>query len=294
MKSLLHILVFCCLCIITQAQQNFDEAIRQGDEAFRKGQYKLAIKKYFAAEALEPAKKKTVKEKVEKVFDKTEALRIEAVHQKNRADIALAEAKKQTRIAQANYLISEAKSATETDPTLALRLAEQSLRAYLIPANEKEALKIYRENAFYKIAGQHKYPITAIAFAPDGRSVLTGSSDNTARLWDLKGNTLQEFKGHSSYVISVAFAPDGRAVLTGSWDNTARLWDLKGNTLQEFKGHSSPVYSIAFAPDGRAVLTGSWDNTARLWQIAPPPSEFLKTVNIEPLSPEQKKKYGIK
>jgi hypothetical protein len=55
--------------------------------------------------------------------------------------------------------------------------------------------------------------------------VLTGSSDNTARLWEADtGKLLITFQGHTHGVTSVAFSPDGRRVLTGSRDNTARLW----------------------------------------------------------------------
>jgi uncharacterized caspase-like protein len=100
--------------------------------------------------------------------------------------------------------------------------------------------------------------------------VLTGSLDNTARLWDVAiGKELQRLEGHSSVVWAVAFAPDGRTVLTGSLDNTARLWDAAtGKELQRFEGHSKGVTAVAFAPDGRTALTGSEDHTARLWDLA--------------------------
>ncbi len=65
------------------------------------------------------------------------------------------------------------------------------------------------------------------AISPDGKMILTGSSDNTARLWDAEtarpvGPPLQ----HGDTVDSVAFSPDGRTVGTGSLDRTARLWDV--------------------------------------------------------------------
>ena len=68
--------------------------------------------------------------------------------------------------------------------------------------------------------------VTSVCFSPDGRQVLTGSDDNTARLWDAAtGQELRRFEGHTLPVWSVCFSPDGRQVLTGSSDKTVRLWD---------------------------------------------------------------------
>ncbi|MHC4727491.1 MAG: WD40 repeat domain-containing protein [Planctomycetota bacterium] len=67
-----------------------------------------------------------------------------------------------------------------------------------------------------------------MAFSPDGTRVLTGSEDETARLWEAEtGQEIRTFRGHTSYVWSVAFSPDGTRVLTGSPDGTARIWQLE-------------------------------------------------------------------
>src|SRR4029077_11861096 len=69
--------------------------------------------------------------------------------------------------------------------------------------------------------------INSVAFSPDGLHVLTGSSDETARLWSAAtGQEIGVFTGHEGSIYSVAFSPDGLHVLTGSTDKTARLWDV--------------------------------------------------------------------
>jgi WD40 repeat protein len=68
-----------------------------------------------------------------------------------------------------------------------------------------------------------------VAFSPDGKTVLTGSHDKTARLWDAgTGKPIGAPLQHQGPVVAVAFSPDGKTVLTGSgWpDKSARLWRL--------------------------------------------------------------------
>src|SRR5262249_54799777 len=73
----------------------------------------------------------------------------------------------------------------------------------------------------------HTKGVHDAVFSPDGRYILTGSYDGTARLWDeATGTLVRTFSGHSSSVMSVAFSPDGQYILTGSEDRTVRLWDM--------------------------------------------------------------------
>src|SRR6266511_5927444 len=61
----------------------------------------------------------------------------------------------------------------------------------------------------------HVHWTLSVAFSPDGRTVLSGSYDNTLKLWDVAtGTEIRTFAGHSSSVHSVAFSPDGRTVLS--------------------------------------------------------------------------------
>jgi WD40 repeat protein len=113
--------------------------------------------------------------------------------------------------------------------------------------------------------------VRSVAFSPDGKTILTGNDDGTARLWDAtSGTLLRTLQGDRDDVLSVAFSPDGRSVLTASrGDKTAQLWDAtSGARLRTLQGHTGDVFSAAFSPDGKTVLTGSGDWTARLWDTA--------------------------
>jgi len=134
------------------------------------------------------------------------------------------------------------------------------------PANSPLlALQTILDNIWERNQLQHQSVVSAVAISPDGKQILTGSGDNTARLWNNHGNLIKELTGHQGQVNAVAISPDGKQILTGSGDNTARLWDNQGNLIKELTGHQGWVRAVAISPDGQQILTGSDDNTARLW-----------------------------
>ncbi len=147
----------------------------------------------------------------------------------------------------------------------------------------------------------HQEGVISVAFSPDGKTVLTGASDHTARLWKLDGTLITEYRSEEISVSLVAFAPDGKTILTGSVDSwftykgtdtgIAQLWNLEGTKLMTLNRENMEITAATFFPDGNLIITGYSDGTAVLFrkiQI----HEFLERY-VEPLSDNQKKKFGI-
>jgi WD40 repeat protein len=73
----------------------------------------------------------------------------------------------------------------------------------------------------------HTAEAMSIVFSPDGRYALSGSRDQTVRLWDVNtGEELAVFAGHTGIVWKVAFSPDGLTGYSTSDDGSLRVWDL--------------------------------------------------------------------
>jgi WD40 repeat protein len=116
----------------------------------------------------------------------------------------------------------------------------------------------------------HRGAVYSAVFSPNGKRIVTASTDKTARLWDAEtGKPIGEpLSGHEGEVTSAAFSPDGKRIVTSSSDKTVRLWDAEtAKPIGEpLKGHENAVWAAAFSPDGKRIVTaGAYDNTARLW-----------------------------
>ncbi len=138
--------------------------------------------------------------------------------------------------------------------------------------------------------------VLGVAFSPDGRRIVSGSTDDTLRLWNAEtGQPLgAPLTGHTQAVSGVAFSPDGRRVVSGSDDDTLRLWNAEtGQPLgAPLTGHTDEVNSVAFSPDGHRIVSGSDDDTLRLWNadtgqsLGPPLTGHNGAVNSVAFSPD--------
>lgn len=98
----------------------------------------------------------------------------------------------------------------------------------------------------------HSSWIICTAMTPDGQVAISGSVDETLRVWSPEiGECLRVLRGHTDIIHDVRITPDGRIALSASQDKTVRLWQLSsGQCLTIFNNHRAGVTSTAITPDG--------------------------------------------
>jgi serine/threonine protein kinase/WD40 repeat protein len=116
----------------------------------------------------------------------------------------------------------------------------------------------------------HTKAVSRVLLSADGKQALSGSWDNTVRLWDVQSaRELRQFTGHTAVISGLAFCPDRRHILTCSQDKTLRLWEIQtGKEVRRFVGHTAAIGQLSLSPNGRQAVSGGFDNTVRLWDVA--------------------------
>ena len=125
----------------------------------------------------------------------------------------------------------------------------------------------------------HSKSIYALAFSSDGNLVLSGSYDQTAKLWHTAtGRQLRTFSNHLRDVSGVAFTPDSKYGITAGGDKRLKLWNLAtgeeimnygsteelenlkiGKDSRELMGHNYGVNDVAMHPNGKTFYSCASD-----------------------------------
>ncbi len=113
--------------------------------------------------------------------------------------------------------------------------------------------------------------IQAMAFTPDGKTLVSGSEDKTVQLWNTNGAKRSTLRGHQGWITTVAFSANGEIVASGDTNKIIKIWDV--DTERERStliGHKNTINALTFAPEGtplysKCLASGSADGTIRFW-----------------------------
>ncbi len=145
---------------------------------------------------------------------------------------------------------------------------------------ENGALKVldsWTGETLFEDTRAHTRTVYSVEFSPDGKRLVTGSWDNTIRLWNIEnwapiGSPAEE---HLMEVTSFAFSRNGQQLLSGGGEGTVRLWDVapaqsdcnlsNGPVLrQKIVFPTDQVKGLSFTPDEKRFISGSLGGIVRI------------------------------
>jgi geranylgeranyl transferase type-2 subunit beta len=110
--------------------------------------------------------------------------------------------------------------------------------------------------------------VGAVAFTPDSKTVLIGTSDGTVRMWDVASGRGQSKAWASDSVGGLSVSPTEPVFAAGDQSHSVKLWNLStGDKRGELKGHRGAVLAVAFDPSGKTLATAGVDSTIILWDV---------------------------
>jgi WD40 repeat protein len=191
------------------------------------------------------------------------------------------EAKKQTRIALSENLVSKSMLATQIPNEMngyyehALLLAVQAFIEKNNVTSRSNLLRVLQSHQCKKNLYGHSDHIAKIAFSTDGKTLVSGSLDDTIKLWDIEtGKALgKPLIGHSGSIRNdLAFSPNNSIAASITKNHGIQLWDIKNKKFIDSGSHLKFVGSrsqdIAFSPDGKILASADIHHEViRLWDV---------------------------
>ena len=161
----------------------------------------------------------------------------------------------------------------ESNASQALRIAEAAYNLCDPPTVESEEAihRIFhysgKKGLYQMVFRGHSSFINSIDVTPKGDLILTGSADQTARLWDLQGQELKSLPSENNTIKAVAFLSDHSGFITAGIDQKINFYDPQGNLVKIFEGHLEEINSLDSSPNGKYIVSGSADKKVILWNL---------------------------
>eukprot|EP01105_Mastigella_eilhardi_P005220 TRINITY_DN16980_c0_g1_i1.p1 TRINITY_DN16980_c0_g1~~TRINITY_DN16980_c0_g1_i1.p1 ORF type:complete len:556 (-),score=157.25 TRINITY_DN16980_c0_g1_i1:47-1714(-) len=119
-----------------------------------------------------------------------------------------------------------------------------------------------------RVLNRHQGPIFCLKWNPVGHTLLSGSVDKSAIVWDSDtGEVLQQFEYHTAPTLDVDWR-DATTFASCSTDKNIYVCELgKTRPLRSFTGHTDEVNAIKWDPTGNLLASCSDDATAKIWDM---------------------------
>ncbi len=141
--------------------------------------------------------------------------------------------------------------------------------------------KIYAQEMEVNIQKGHLGAVKIAAFSPNGKFLVTGGRDKTAKLWEISsGREVRTFIGHEATVQALRFSIDGKYIATGSIDESVKLWNIETGELIRTYTVKDRVTTIDFTSDGKYIVIGGEEFKAYIFETET--GNIVRNFDVDP------------
>lgn len=150
---------------------------------------------------------------------------------------------------------------------IAAGYTEQRIRFWNILTGQY--IETLRGHSELEILSGHYAPITSVILTQDGTKIISGTQEQSFKIWDLAtGRIITPKDDYSSTSINSIVQIDGGRFITAS-ENSLAAWSLKtGEQLFTLEGHTDEVVDLVVTPDSKWLISASRDKTLRVWDLS--------------------------
>lgn len=129
-------------------------------------------------------------------------------------------------------------------------------------------LKDPRSTKVSKILTGHTDWLTCIGYSRDGERLITGSMDNSVRIWEVAtGTQISIFNEHAQRIVSAAFVGDGENAISADADGSVNVWQIgTGKVLRAWQIGATTT-SLTIHPSQPIAVVGTASSAFTVWNI---------------------------
>ncbi|KAI3549286.1 hypothetical protein CSPX01_02394 [Colletotrichum filicis] len=126
----------------------------------------------------------------------------------------------------------------------------------------------FGEELYGRAKELRKASVRSVAFSGDSQTCTAASVNGVVKVWDLKTNQVESFRGHEEelMVTTMAMSPDGRTFAYALENKGVHIWSMdKEISTRTIMADIGRVVSLSFTTDGRWLASSTIDDNIKIW-----------------------------
>ena len=163
-----------------------------------------------------------------------------------------------------NYII-------ETETQTRIKELPQGFSTMIFDLSGEKLAAVYKDNSIVlwdtdisNVYLGHANDVNTAVFSPDGKYILSSSSDSTICIRDIRTHeVVKRMRRNGDYSDVAFYYPNGKNIISATRDSKICTWEPKndGYSVREIQRHQGPVLDVHVSPDDQWLLSTANDSS---------------------------------